>query len=52
MTENRTQLTDADVWTLMEAGCNTYEIAWFAAVSLETAKAMMVRARCVHVRSA
>ena len=42
-------VTDADVWAFLSAGCNAREIADYAGVSLETAKAMIVRARCVFV---
>ena len=42
-------VTDADVWAFLSAGCNAREIADYAAVSVETATAMIVRARCVFV---
>lgn len=43
-------LSDTDVWTFMQAGCNAEEIAAFAGVSRMVAVAMMNRA--CHVFSA
>lgn len=40
----RHELTDADVWTLLLAGCNAVEIAAWAGVSRAVAVAMMHRA--------
>jgi len=40
----KNELTDADVWTFLEAGCNVEEIATYAGVSRATARAMCARA--------
>lgn len=45
-------LTDADVLTFLQAGCNAAEIAAYAGVSESTAKAMMAHARTLHARGA
>lgn len=40
----KNHLTNADVWTFLEAGCNVEEIATYAGVSRATARAMVARA--------
>lgn|GEM_PF-5134275 len=52
MTIERHDLTDADVWGFLEAGCNAREIAAFAGVTLTTALAMVAHATRKHGRAA
>lgn len=44
------QVTPADVWTFLEAGCNAREIAAYAGVSLLTAHAMVSHATRAYGR--
>lgn len=44
MTADRHELTDADVWTFVSAGCNASEIAAFAGVAVSAAHALMAHA--------
>lgn len=46
--ETRPVLTDADVWQFISEGCNESEIAAFAGVSDQTARALMAHARAVY----
>lgn len=46
----KNELTDADVWTFLEAGCNAVEIAAYAGVSRTTAIAMVARSTRRHAR--
>lgn len=52
MTTEHRNLSDADVWTFLEAGCNAREIAAYAGVSLTTALSMVHHATRTHARSA
>lgn len=46
------EITDADVWTFLAAGCNAAEIAAFAGIALSTAGAWMAHVRCAFARAA
>lgn len=48
----RHKLSDADVWTFLEAGCNANEIAAYAGVTRLTAIAMIAHATRAHGRKA
>lgn len=52
MTTERHDLSDADVWAFLEAGCNVNEIAAYAGVTRITAIAMVAHATRTHARSA
>lgn len=41
---DRPEVTDADVWVFMRAGCSASEIKEFAQVSSQTVTVMMLRA--------
>lgn len=51
MTTERHDLTDADVWTFLEAGCNVHEIATYAGVTRLTAIAMVAHATRTYARA-
>lgn len=52
MTTDRHQLTDADVWTFIAAGCNACEISAYAGVTRSAALAMMEHATRVYAKAA
>jgi hypothetical protein len=52
MTTERHELSNADVWTLVESGCNTTEIAEYAGVSHLTAYAMVLHATSAYAKAA
>lgn len=50
MTEQRHELSDADLWLLMQEGCNANEIAAWAGISLAVARARMGELCAKHAR--
>jgi hypothetical protein len=52
LTRARPELSIADVWTLLCAGCNAPEIAAYAGVSLSTAWALIARATRTSAKAA
>jgi len=50
MTEERHELSDADLWHLMSEGCNAAEIAAWTGTSLAVARARMGELCAKHAR--